>query len=75
MKTENLTTLQQAQLLVNRFYEVQTNGNNMDYDSALECAKIAVDTIIESDCLHYPEDRLYWKSVRKELDLLNQQEL
>jgi hypothetical protein len=74
MKTENLTTLQEAQLLVNRFYEVQTNGNNMEYDSALECAKIAVDTIIESDCLHMPEDRLYWKSVRKELDILNQQE-
>jgi len=74
MKTENLTTLQEAQLLVNRFYEVQTNGNNMEYDSAVECAKIAVDTIIESDCLHMPEDRLYWKSVKKELDILQQEQ-
>jgi hypothetical protein len=66
-------TLQEAQFLVNRFYEVQTNGENMDYDSAVECAKIAVDTIIKSDCLHMPEDRLYYKSVRKELEgLLNQ---
>ena len=67
------STLQEAQFLVNRFYEVQTNGENMDYDSAVECAKIAVDTIIKSDCLHMPEDRLYYKSVRKELEgLLNQ---
>jgi CRISPR/Cas system-associated protein Cas5 (RAMP superfamily) len=64
----------QAQFLVNRFYEVQTDGENMDYDSAVECAKIAVDTIIESQCLHYPEDRLYWKSVMKELDFLKNQD-
>jgi hypothetical protein len=75
MQTKNLTTLQEAQFLVNRFYEVQTDGKNMDYDSAVECAKIAVDTIIKSDCLHYPEDRLFWKSVMKELDGLKQQEL
>ena len=75
MQTKNLTTLQEAQFLVNRFYEVQTDGKNMDYDSAVECAKIAVDTIIQSDCLHYPEDRLFWKSVMKELDGLKQQEL
>jgi hypothetical protein len=75
METKNLTTLQEAQFLVNRFYEVQTDGKNMDYDSAVECAKIAVDTIIQSDCLHYPEDRLFWKSVIKELDGLKQQEL
>jgi hypothetical protein len=52
---------------------VQTNGENMDYDSAVECAKIAVDTIIKSQCLHYPEDRLFWKSVLKELDFLKNQ--
>jgi len=75
MQTKNLTTLQEAQFLVNRFYEVQTDGKNMDYDSSVECAKIAVDTIIKSDCLHYPEDRLFWKSVMKELDGLKQQEL
>jgi len=75
MQTKNLTTLQEAQFLVNRFYEVQTDGKNMDYDSAVECAKIAVDTIIQSDCLHLPEDRLFWKSVMKELDGLKQQEL
>jgi len=74
MQTKNLTTLQEAQFLVNRFYEVQTDGKNMDYDSAVECAKIAVDTIIQSDCLHYPEDRLFWKSVMKELDGLKNQE-
>jgi len=74
MKEKELTTLQEAQFLVNRFYEVQTNGENMDYDSAVECAKIAVDTIIRSECLHYPEDRLFWKSVMKELDFLKNQE-
>jgi len=74
MQTKNLTTLQEAQFLVNQFYEVQTDGKNMDYDSAVECAKIAVDTIIQSDCLHYPEDRLFWKSVMKELDGLKNQE-
>ena len=74
METKNLTTLQEAQFLVNQFYEVQTDGKNMDYDSAVECAKIAVDTIIQSDCLHYPEDRLFWKSVMKELDGLKNQE-
>jgi len=74
MQTKNLTTLQEAQFLVNRFYEVQTDGEYMDYDSAVECAKIAVDTIIQSDCLHYPEDRLFWKSLMKELDGLKNQE-
>lgn len=73
METQTSKTLLEAQLLVNRFYEVQINGENMDYDSALECAKIAVDTIIRSECLHMPEDRLFWKSVNKELDFLKQE--
>jgi hypothetical protein len=37
---------------------------------AIESAKIAVDLIINCECLHYPEDRLYWKSVKKELELM-----
>jgi hypothetical protein len=73
METQTSKTLLEAQLLVNRFYEVQINGENMDYDSALECAKIAVDTIIRSECLHMTEDRLFWKSVNKELDFLKQE--
>jgi hypothetical protein len=74
METQISKTLLEAQLLVNRFYEVQTNGENMDYDTAVECAKIAVDTIIKSECLHYPEDRLFWKSVMKELESLKNQQ-
>lgn len=74
METETSKTLLEAQLLVNRFYEVQTNGENMDYDNAVECAEIAVDTIIKSECLHYPEDRLFWKSVMKELEGLKNQQ-
>jgi len=72
MTTENLTTLQEAQLLVNRFYEVQINGNNMEYDSAVECAKIAVDEILK---LLYSlkfgnalsEEIEYWDKVKHEL--------
>jgi len=74
METQTSKTLLEAQLLVNRFYEVQTNSENMDYDTAVECAEIAVDTIIKSECLHYPEDRLFWKSVMKELGSLKNQQ-
>jgi hypothetical protein len=73
METQISKTLLEAQLLVNRFYEVETNGEKMDYDTAVECAEIAVDTIIKSECLHYPEDRLFWKSVLKELESLKNQ--
>ena len=76
MKTENLTTKEQAEKLVRKYYTFGLNNTAQSFSwyECKECAKIAVDTIIESDCLHYPEDRLYWKSVRKELDILNQQE-
>jgi hypothetical protein len=69
MKKTQLTTKEQAKELVDKF-----NFSCRECDNAILSAQVAVDTIIESDCLHYPEDRLYWKSVRKELDILNQQE-
>jgi hypothetical protein len=71
MENQNLTTKEEAHLLINRFYEVETNGVKMDYDTAVECAKIAVEEIILSGHLHLPEDRLYWKMVRKECDMLH----
>jgi hypothetical protein len=67
---KQLTTKEQAQLLVDKF-----NFSCRECDNAILSAQIAVDTIIQSDCLHYPEDRLFWKSVMKELDGLKQQEL
>lgn len=69
MKKTQLTTKKQAKELVDKF-----NFSCRECDNAILSAQVAVDTIIESDCLHMPEDRLYWKSVRKELELLNQQE-
>jgi hypothetical protein len=69
MKTENLTTKEQAKELVDKF-----NFSCRECDNAILSAQVAVDTIIESDCLHMPEDRLYWKSVRKELDILQQEQ-
>lgn len=63
-----------AQLLINQFYELETNGEKMDYDTAVECAKIASKTIIESGDLSLPEDRLYWRSILKQCDLLHSQE-
>jgi hypothetical protein len=69
MKEKQLTTKEQAKELVDKF-----NFNCRECDNAILSAQVAVDTIIESDCLHYPEDRLYWKSVRKELDILQQEQ-
>ena len=37
---------------------------------AIESAKIAVDLIILTGNFDFPEDRLYWKSVKKELELM-----
>lgn len=64
----------EAQLLINRFYELETDGKKMDYDTAVECAKVASKTIIESGNLSLPEDRLYWRCVLKQCDLLHSQE-
>lgn len=64
----------EAQLLINRFYELETDGQKMDYDTAVECAKVASKTIIESGNLSLPEDRLYWRCVLKQCDLLHSQE-
>ena len=77
MKTEEqkeMTFELEAQLLINRFYELETNGKKMDYDTAVECAKITAETIIKSGQLHFPEDRLYWKCVKKQCDLLHSKE-
>jgi hypothetical protein len=65
MKIENLTTKEQAQLLVDEF-----NFNCRECDNALLSAKITTDILIKHGNFEFPEDRLYWKSVRKELDLL-----
>jgi hypothetical protein len=64
----------EAQLLINRFYELETDGQKMDYDTAVECAKVASKKIIESGNLLLPEDRLYWRCVLKQCDLLHSQE-
>lgn len=64
----------EAQLLINRFYELETDGQKMDYDTAVECAKVASKTIIESGNLLLPEDRLYWRCVLKQCDLFHSQE-
>ena len=37
---------------------------------AIESAKIAVDLIILTGNFDFPEDRLYWKSVKKALELM-----
>lgn len=65
----------EAQLLINRFYDLQTDGcNKMDYDTAVECAKITAETIIKSGQLQLSEDRLYWRCVLKQCDLLHSKE-
>lgn len=71
---KQMTYQQEAQLLINRFYEVETNGEKMDYDTAVECAKITAQTIFESGQLNFPEDRLYWRCVLKTCDLLHSKE-
>lgn len=71
---KEMTFQLEAQLLINRFYELETDGKKMDYDTAVECAKITAETIIESGGLYLPEDRLYWKCVKKQCDLLHSQE-
>lgn len=54
-------TLLQAQLLINRFKD----NANIDYENAVDCAIIYLDSLLESNYLSYPEDRLYWRSVKK----------
>jgi len=72
MKEKQLTTKEQAKELVDKF-----NFSCRECDNAILSAQVAIDTIIESDYLYYPENRLYWKywkSVRKELDILQQEQ-
>ena len=64
----------EAQLLINRFYELEIDGQKMDYDIAVKCAKITAEVIIKSGQLHFSEDRLYWKCVKKKCDLLHSKE-
>ena len=71
---KEMTFQLEAQLLINRFYELETDGKKMDYDTAVECAKITAETIIKSGQLHLSEDRLYWKCVKKQCDLLHSKE-
>ena len=68
MKKKQLTTKEQAQLLVNRFYEVQTNGNNMEYDSAVECALIAVDEVLKLHKKLPLETLEYYAEVKHEIE-------
>ena len=73
-KQKEMSFQLEAQLLINRFYELETDGKKMDYDTAVECAKITAETIIKSGQLHLSEDRLYWKCVKKQCDLLHSKE-
>lgn len=68
MEKKQLTTIQEAQLLVNKYLAVDEKINLF---IAIKCATIAVNTIIKSKCLHMPEDRLFWRSVKKELNQIN----
>jgi hypothetical protein len=57
LKTQtHLATKKEAQRLVSKY--------------GTEIAPEVVNEIINCECLHYPEDRLYWKSVKKELELM-----
>ena len=53
---------------------MEIDGQKMDYDIAVKCAKITAEVIIKSGQLHFSEDRLYWKCVKKQCDLLHSQE-
>lgn len=66
----------EAQLLINRFYDLEDidGCKRMDYDTAVECAKITAETIIKSGQLQLSEDRLYWRCVLKQCDLLHSKE-
>lgn len=70
MKKEQLTTKEQAFELILKI-EKELSEQPIYRGTIKKLALIAVDTLIESDCLHMPEDRLYWKSVRKEIELTN----
>lgn len=63
----------EAQLLINKFYELETNGEKMDYDTAVECAKITSKFIFENGSI-LPEERLYWRCLLKQCDLLHSKE-
>ena len=64
METQDTMTVQQeAQELIDKIIV-----HCYDYENARLSAIIAVETIIQSGHLRLPEDRLYWKMVRKELN-------
>ena len=66
MKTQDTMTVQQeAQELIEKL-----TFSCHECDNAKLSAIIAVKTIIDSGHLRLPEDRLYWKMVRKELENL-----
>ena len=71
---KEMTFQLEAQLLINRFYELEIDGQKMDYDIAVKCVKITAEVIIKSGQLHFSEDRLYWKCVKKKCDLLHSKE-
>ncbi len=56
LKTQtHQSTKKEAQRLVSKYGKI---------------APEVVNEIINCECLHYPEDRLFWKSVKKELELM-----
>lgn len=64
METQDTMTVQQeAKELIEKF-----NFGCRECDDARLSAIIAVETIIQSGHLRLPEDRLYWKMVKKELE-------
>lgn len=71
MKTKKqLTTKEQAIELISKI-EMELTDHKIYRGTIKKLALISVDTVIDSECLHYPEDRLYWKSVRKEIELMH----
>ena len=64
METQDTMTVQQeAEQLIDKIIV-----HSYDYENARLSAIIAVETIIQSGHLRLPEDRLYWKMVKKELE-------
>jgi hypothetical protein len=62
---DTMTVQQEAEQLINRLTAFLN-----DYENARLTAMITVETFIESGHLRLPEDRLYWKMVKKELENL-----
>jgi hypothetical protein len=80
MKTENLTTKEQAEKLVRKYYTFGLNNTAQSFSwyECKECALIAVDEIIKECCkssekkdAKYQDERInYWQQVKHEIEIL-----